>query len=84
MRQVVEEKNHLREAGIYDDEEEEVEDTAPLINQTLGDETEDTAATTAKEVAMPPVDKIDEQGDMAMQDELPVSGMQSAIEKSVY
>lgn len=57
-----------------------MEDAAPLINQTMGDETEDlaavTAAATAKDVAIPPVDKIDEQGDMAMEEELPVSLMQ--------
>jgi hypothetical protein len=77
MRQIVEEKNHLREAGIYDDEEEEVDDAAPLINQTMGDESEDIAATTAEEVvAMPPVDKADEQGDMATDEDLPVSVMQ--------
>lgn len=75
MRQQVEEKNHMREAGLFDDEEEEVEDTAPLINQTIGDETEDAAASSiAKETAAAKsVDAVDEQGDLAMEEDLQVS-----------
>jgi hypothetical protein len=74
LRQEVEERNHMREAGLFDDEEdEEVQDAAPLLNHTLGDETEN--GNVSKDVAAGPAEEtvVDEQGDMAMDEQPEVS-----------
>lgn len=76
LRQEVEERNHMREAGLFDDEEdEEVQDAAPLLNQSLADEIED--GNISKDAAARPTKEaeVDEQGDMAMDVEQKVSGI---------
>ncbi|UZJ54619.1 hypothetical protein CBS101457_003939 [Exobasidium rhododendri] len=90
LRQEIEDKVHMREAGLLGEEDEEGEgeeeeaveeadglDTAPMTDQMIGDETENSRAERGTVAEQNGSDDADEEGDVAMEaaEEVSSAGM---------